>query len=227
MPLFTAFVRYPVWVLFLFLIPLETFAQTPNIQGLLKKMESAYAQVTDYQAKMEVRTYSNDHSSKAEKFLYSFKKPKKIRLDIESPHPGMILVYPDHKGKVGVRPSGWARFITLSLAPDSYLLKVSSGQPIDQTDMGLLIKNISKSLTDEQYSRPELKEEETTIRLLVLAENHFRKGVRTRYEFLIDKMKWLPVEVREYTPDKVLERQIIFKDLRINIGVKDSFFQLK
>ena len=83
------------------LFSVETVAQTPNIQGLLKKMESAYAQVTDYQAKMEVRTYSNDHSSKTEKFLYTFKKPKKIRLDIESPHPGMILVYPDHKGKVG------------------------------------------------------------------------------------------------------------------------------
>ena len=209
------------------LFSVETVAQTPNIQDLLKKMESAYAQVTDYQAKMEVRTYSNDHSSKAEKFLYTFKKPKKIRLDLESPHPGMILVYPDHKGKVGVRPSGWARFIKLSLAPDSFLLKVSSGQPIDQTDMGLLIKNISKSLTDEQYSRPELEEEETTIRIQVLAENHFRKGVRTRYEFLIDKMKWLPIEVREYTPDGVLERQVIFKDLRVNIGINDSFFELK
>ena len=227
MHLFQTFVRYPFWLLFMMLFSVETVAQTPNIQGLLKKMESAYAQVTDYQAKMEVRTYSNDHSSKAEKFLYTFKKPKKIRLDIESPYPGMILVYPDHKGKVGVRPSGWARFIKLSLAPDSFLLKVSSGQPIDQTDMGLLIKNISKSFTDEQYSRPEFDEERTTIRIQVLAKNHFRKGVRTRYEFLIDKMKWLPVEVREYTPDKVLKRQVIFNDLRVNIGVKDSFFQLK
>jgi len=209
------------------MIPLETVAQTPNIQGILEKMESAYAQVTDYQAKIVVRTYSNDHSYKAEKFLYTFKKPKNIRLDLESPHPDMVLVYPDHKGKVGVRPSGWASFIKLSLDPDSFLLKVSSGQPIDQTDMGRLIKNISKSLTDEQYSRPELKEEETTIHVQVLAENHFRKGVRTRYEFLIDKMRWLPIEVREYTPDKVLERQVIFKDLRVNIGVKNSFFQLK
>jgi hypothetical protein len=139
----------------------------------------------------------------------------------------MILVYPDHKGKVGVRPSGWARFIKLSLAPDSFLLKVSSGQPIDQTDMGLLIKNISKSLTDEQYGRPKLKEEGEFIHVQVLAKNHFRKGVRTRYEFLIDKMKWLPTEVREYTPDKVLERQVIFRDLRVNIGIKDSFFTLK
>jgi outer membrane lipoprotein-sorting protein len=227
MHLFTAFGRHPIWLLLLFMIPLETVAQAPNIQDLLNKMESAYAEVTDYQVKMEVRTYSNNHSYKAEKFLYTFKKPKNIRLDLESPHPDMILVYPDHKGKVGVRPSGWASFIKLSLDPDSFLLKVSSGQTIDQTDMGLLIKNISKSLTDEQYSRPELLDEGTTIRLLVLAENHFRKGVRSQYEFFIDKIKWLPVEVREYTPDKILERQVIFKDLRTNIGVKDSFFQLK
>lgn len=227
MPILQAFVRYPACFLFLLLFPFEAVAQAVNIQDLLKKMESAYAEVTDYQAKMEVRTYVNDHSFKAEKFRYTFKKPKRIRLDLESPHPGMVLVYPDHKGKVGIRPSGWARFFKLSLAPDSFLLKVSSGQPIDQTDLGLLIKNISKSLTDEQYSKPELEEEETTIRVQVLAENHFRKGVRTRYEFLIDKMKWLPVEVSESTPEGVLKRRVIFKDLRVNISVKDSFFKLE
>jgi outer membrane lipoprotein-sorting protein len=225
--LFTAFGRHPVWFLFLFLIPVETAAQSPDIQDLLKKMESAYAEVTDYRVKMEVRTYRNDHSYKADKFHYTFKKPKRIRLDFESPHPDMIMVYPDHKGKVGIRPSGWARFMKLSLSPDSFLLKISSGQTIDQTDMGLLIINISKSLTDEQYSEPEFEEDETTIRVLVLAENHFLKGVLTRYEFLIDKVKWLPIEIRESTPDNVLERQVIFEDLRTNTGVKDSFFQIK
>ena len=227
MSLLQTFLRHPAWFLFLFLFPLETVAHVPNIQDLLKKMASAYAEVTDYQAKMEVRTYDNDNSFKAEKFLYTFKKPKRIRLDLESPHPGMVLVYPDHKGKVGVRPSGWARFFKLSLAPDSFLLKASSDQPIDQTDMGLLLKNISKSLTDERHSRPELEEEGEFIRVQVLAENHFQKGVRTRYEFLIDKMKWLPVEVSESTPEGVLKRQVIFRDLRVNVGIKDSFFKLE
>jgi hypothetical protein len=93
--------------------------------------------------------------------------------------------------------------------------------------MGLLIRNISQSLNDGSYNNPELEKAGTTIRVQVLAENHFHKGVITRYEFLIDRMKWLPVQVDEYTPDIVLERTIIFKDLRINIGIKDSFFQLK
>ena len=227
MPLFMANVRHPLWFLFIFLIPLETVAQTPDIQGLLEKIESAYAEVTDYRVKMEVRTYSKDHSYQSEKFLYTFKKPKSIRIDLESPHPGMVLIYPDKKGKVGVRPSGWASFIKLSLTPDSFLLKTSSGQSIDQTDIGFLIGNISRSLTDERFSGPEFEDDGRFVRFRVLAENHFKKGVRTRYEFLIDKIKLLPIEVRESTPDNVLERRIIFNDLQVNIGIKDSFFQLK
>lgn len=189
-------------------------------------MEAAYAGVKDYQVKMEIRTHGNDNSFNTEKFLYTFKKPKRMRIDLESPHPGMVLVYPDHKGKVGVKPSGWAHFFKLSLSPDNFLLKGSSGQKIDQTDMGLLIGNMAKSLTDERHGQPEVEKEEANIRIRVLADNHFRKGVRTRYEFLIDRMKWLPAEVNECTQDGVLERRIIFRDLRVNIGVKDSFFQL-
>ncbi len=228
MSLLQTFLRLPAWLfLSLCLFPLETVAQVPNIQDLLKNMESAYAEVIDYQVKMEVRTYSTGDSFKARKFRYTFKKPKRIRIALDSPRSGMVLVYPDQKGKVGIRPSGWARFFKFSLAPDSFLLKASSDQPIDQTDMGLLLKNISKSLTDERHSRPELEEEGEFIRVQVLAENHFQKGVRTRYEFLIDKMKWLPVEVSESTPEGILKRQVIFRDLRVNVGIKDSFFKLE
>ncbi len=227
MSLLQAFLRHPAWFLCLCLFPLETVAQGPNIQDLLKNMASAYAEVIDYQAKMEIRTYNTGNSFKAQKFRYTFKKPKRIRIDLESPRSGTVLVYPDHKGKVGIRPSGWARFFKFSLAPDSFLLKVSSGQPIDQTDMGLLIGNISKSVTHERHGRPELEDEGKYIRIHVLADNHFREGARTRYQFLIDKMKWLPVEVSESTPEGVLERQVFFRDLKVNIGVKDSFFQLE
>jgi outer membrane lipoprotein-sorting protein len=219
-------VKNPAWLLLLFMCPSQTLAGAPTIQDLLKNMEPAYNEVNDYQTKVEVRTYDDDNSYTTEKFLYTFKKPKRIRIDLESPHPGMVLVYPDRNGKVGVRPSGWASFFKLSLAPDSFLLTVSSDQKIDQTDMGLLIENITKSLTDERHGRPEIEEEGGFIRIRVLADNHFRKGVRTRYEFLIDKMNWLPVEISEFTADGVLERRVIFSDLKVNIGVKDSFFQL-
>ena len=205
MTLVQTFSSHSLWIFILLLYPLETIAQVPNVQDLLNKMKSAYAEVIDYQAAMEVRTYGNDNALDTETFLYTFKKPKKIRLDFKSPHPGMVLVYPDRKGKVGVRPSGWASFIKLSLAPDSFLLKTSSGQSIDQTDMGLLIGNISRSLTDEHHGEPEIDEDEKFIRVQVLAENHFQQGILTRYEFIIDRVMWLPVGVSEYSPKKIFE----------------------
>ncbi len=84
--------------------------------ALVLQMEAAYAEVTDYQANLEIRTYGEDGSFEAKKFLYTFKKPKWIRLDFESPHSGMVLVYPDKNGKVVVRPGGVAHIFQSHLS---------------------------------------------------------------------------------------------------------------
>ena len=202
-------------------------AETPlDTDTLLKKMESAYDNVNDYRASMEVRTLKRDGSTETERFFYTFKKPKWIRLDFESPHAGMILVYPDKNGKVAVRPAGLAHFLKFHLEPDSRLLKGSSGQRIDQTDIGLLIKNIARSLTDQRRGPAEIKEENGHARIRVLAVNHFHEDVVTLYQFFIDKKLWLPAKVEEFTPGGQPERSITFKGLRTNSGVPDSFFQL-
>jgi hypothetical protein len=192
---------------------------------LLKKMEKVYANMNDYSTRVEVRTVKGDGSSETEKFLYTFKKPNWIRLDFESPHKGMILAYPDKNGKVAVRPAGLANFLKLHLAPNSRLLSGSSGQRIDQTDFGLLIRNIGHSLTDQRRGPAEITDENGYVRIRVLAADHFREDVVTLYRFFIDKKLWLPAIVEEFTPDGSLERSISFGDLRINNGLSDSFFQ--
>ncbi len=205
-----------------FLFPSHLWAWTSkDTENLLKKMEGAYADVNDYQANMEIKTYGEDGSFKTKRFLYTFKKPKRIRLDFESPYAGMIVVYPDQNGKVVLR-----RFFTFHLAPDNYFLRDSSGQRIDQTDMGLLIEKIAQSLTDHRRGPLETTENEKEIRIEVVADDHFRKGVVTRYRFFIDKRIFLPVRVEESTPGGLLERTIVFRSLRTNPKVPDSFFHL-
>lgn len=222
-----AFPTPKIFFLLVCLLPTHSVARmSSDTEGLLKKMQAAYDMVEDYQVSMAIRTHESYDSFKIKKFLYTFKKPNWIRIDFESPDSGMALVYPDRNGKVVVRPFGWARFFKLHLAPDSSLLEVSSGQRIDQTDMGLLIRNITHSLTDQRRGRAEFKEDERQIRIRVLADNHFQDGVVTLYEFFIDKKQWLPVGVEESTPDGILERKIIFQNLRVNVGIPDSFFQL-
>jgi len=198
----------------------------PDTLTLMAYMERAYATVYDYQAKIEVRTYKGDKNFDAEIFMYRFKKPHLLRIDIESPRTGMVLVYPDKNGKAVVRLPGFARFFPLHLSPDHFLLKGSFEQPIDKTDLGLLIENIGHSLADQPYRTPNVKEQDGYFVIQVIAQNHFREGVITNYRFFIDKGRWLPVRVEESTPGGRLERSIAFNDLKINVGLSDKIFVL-
>ncbi len=196
-----------------------------STNDLLKKMEVAYARVEDYQMNVEVKNYKSDGSSEIRKFLYTFKKPKWIRIDFESPHPGMILIYPDKNGKVRVEPPGLSHIFNFDLSPENPLLRTPSGQRIDQTSIELLIQNISHSLTDQRRG-PVHIDENGYVRIRVLATDHFRKSIVTLYQFFIDSHLWLPVKVEESSPEGHLERTIAFQHLRINIGVLDSFFKM-
>jgi len=197
-----------------------------EIVELIGKMKTAVAAVDDYQTETEVREYRDGRLVDTKRFLYSFKKPDHIRIDLETPHPGMVLVYPDEEGKVVVEPVGWARFLRLHLAPDSGVLMTSEGQRVDQTDLGLLVQNMAHSLTDRRHGEITLSQEDGRLCLEVMAENHFRPKVLTRYRFFIDEKRWLPVEVQERTPEGMLQRHVIFHSLRTSIGIPDTFFQI-
>jgi len=197
-----------------------------EIVELIGKMKTAIAAVDDYQTETEVREYRDGRLVDTKRFLYSFKKPDHIRIDLETPHPGMVLVYPDEEGKVVVEPFGWARFLRLHLPPDSGVLVTSAGQGIDQTDLGLLVQNMAHSLTDRRHGEITVSQEDGRLCLEVMAENHFRPKVLTRYRFFIDEKRWLPVEVQERTLEGMLQRHVIFHSLRTSIGIPDTFFQI-
>jgi outer membrane lipoprotein-sorting protein len=196
-----------------------------RIEAVLHGMKAAYDGVTDYRSEVEVTFFAKDGFSKSDKVLFTFKKPNRTRLEFVSPHPGMILVYPDADGKVAMRPNGLLSLFTFHLMLDDPLLETPSGQRFNQTDLGLLIANIGKSVGAWRRGPVSLSEDEGSIRIRVLAADHFREGVETRYEFLIGKKLWLPVEVDAFTPDGVREGRITFRDLRTNVGVPDSLFQ--
>jgi outer membrane lipoprotein-sorting protein len=198
----------------------------PDLRRLLDKMNLAYAKVEDYQTEVHIATRSNDGRYHTETFLYTFKRPGRMRIDFESPHSGLVLVYPDRNGKVVVRPFRWAPFFKLHLDPNSSLLESPAGQHIDRTDLGLLIKNIGHSLTDQRRGPVNIQEEGDLIQVSVLAEDHFKKGVLTLYRFLIDRTLWLPAGVRESTQEGVLERDIVFQHLRADIHIPSGFFHL-
>jgi outer membrane lipoprotein-sorting protein len=106
----------------------SSFAQThPNLKLLIEKMESAYAEVENYQTKVHIDSRSTDGGCHTETFLYSFEKPDRIRIDFESPHSGLVLVYSDKNLKAVVSPFQWVPFFKLHLDPNSSLLDTPSG----------------------------------------------------------------------------------------------------
>jgi len=194
-------------------------------QRIVKKMATAYDAVEDYQAEVETVFFAADGSFTTQKSWYTFRKPHWIRLDFVSPHPGMVIIYPDRNGKVLMRPQGLLSIFTFHLELDDPLLENPAAQRLNQTDLGLLIENIRHSVTEQRRGPLSISEDNDTIRIKVLADDHFRNGVETRYEFLISKELWLPVAVDESTAAGVQERKIFFRNLRTNINVPEGRFR--
>lgn len=199
-------------------------AHTLDIDSLLKMMRAAYLEVRDYRVLVEVERRTRGEITRKEEFRYFFKRPDRVRIDYVEPYGGTIAVYPDKKGKVLVKP--WGMF-ALHLSPESFLLRNPSGQRIDQTDLGSLISNISRSVGESRRGPLSLEEGGDRVRIKVLAEDHFRPGVLTDYEFLIDKRTWLPTEIRERSAQGALERVIRFRNLVLNEGLAESLFELE
>ncbi len=193
--------------------------------GIVEKMKAAYAKVEDYQTETEVRVFREGQEVESERFLYTFKRPNHIRIDMRSPSSGTVLIYPDKNGKVFVKPGGIAGFLRLHLSPGSTLLRASEGQRIDQTDLGLLISNIGRSITDLRRGDIKISRHGGLVVLEVLSEDHFVSNILTRYQFSIDETRWLPVEIEEFTPESVIKRIVVFRNLRTSVTIPDGFFR--
>ena len=199
----------------------------PEVAAIMARVAAAYAKVESYQTDMEVREYRKGKYLQSKRFLYTFRKPGQLRIDMQSPEPGTILVYPDQGGKVTLRPGGWTGFVTLHLAPDNALLASGSGQRIDQSDFGLLLRNIQHSISDGRRGAVGVSESNGRVSIEVLADDHFLRGVRTLYCFVIDTSSWLPLEVHESTAQGLPKRISIFGNLKTSIAINDSFFRIE
>jgi hypothetical protein len=192
---------------------------------IVARMAAAYAKIESYQTDMEVKEYKKGKLVETKHFLFTFKKPNQLRIDMKSPKPGTVLLYPDEDGKVILQLGGWSKFVKLHLAPDNAMLASGAGQRIDQSDFGLLIRNIRHSLTDHRHGEISLPNSENRAIIEVLADDHFLPNVQTGYRFVIDKTRWLPLEVDESTANGLPRRKLFFKELKTPITVKEDFFK--
>ncbi|MDW7712348.1 MAG: hypothetical protein SCH98_17920, partial [Deferrisomatales bacterium] len=185
-----------------------------------------YSRVEDYRLRVHSVIRRAGEAPEETDLTYWFRRPDRFRMELRNPHPGLTLVHPHGEGRVRVRPGGLLRFLKISLDPGSARLEVSPGQRVDQTDLGLLIRNISRSLAGAAPGAAAVRTEGGTVVLSVEGENHFLPGVWTRYELWVDRELWLPVRVREEVPSRGWERDVRFDEITLNPGLPESFFRL-
>jgi outer membrane lipoprotein-sorting protein len=193
---------------------------------IVARMTAAYEMVAGYQTATETSEYRDDRIVATRRFRYSFHKPDRLRIDMETPHPGMRIVFPDEKGQALVRFGGWMGFMKLRLAPDNSLFATRAGQRLDQSDFGLLIRNIGRSIGEERRGVLTVSEKDGRVQLEVVATDHFLPDEVTRYRFVIDTALWLPVAVTESTPEGRLKRTVRFRDLTIVPAFPEDFFRI-
>lgn len=202
-------------------------AGTGDVSALLARMHEAYGGVRDYETRLDITGFGDAaRFGGTLQLLYAFKKPGKIRIEFKSPHKGMVILYPDREGKVAVRPSALLPFLVFHLAPESDHLEISPGQHIPETDLGMLIRNITLCTTELSLGDLDISESDSAVIIRVLSDNPFKRGVPTRYRFTVDKRLWLPSAVEEMTPSGTLRRRVVYRDLRVNVGVPDSAFEM-
>ncbi|MGA2936373.1 MAG: hypothetical protein ABSF52_04645 [Syntrophobacteraceae bacterium] len=194
--------------------------------ALIRELKAAYEQVQDYQARLTSTGFGDDACSGARKALYRFRKPNSIRVDFESPDSDIVIIYPDKGGKARLRPGKICPFF-VPLDPNSSLMEVSPGQHIRQTDLGMLIRHISQSLTELCLGEPDVQTYANRTVVSVLSDNPFRKGVAARYIFTIDNRLHLPVQVEEFSPEGAPRRRVVFEDLKVNTGIPESVFTVE
>lgn len=220
---FTIFFFLSLFVIF---VPFRSAdADSQNLRQILNRVENSYAGIVAYRCLVRVNLYEYGKPGATKVFWYSFRKPDHIRLDFKAPRTGMIVIFPDSEGKVAVHPSGIFSFLQFHLAEDNPLLRVSPGQAVTQTSLGLLIKNMGASIGKDSRGPPEIvSEDRDSVVFQILAEDHFQPELLTRYRFRIDKRLWLPDMVEESTSEGIQKRKIRFEELRTDISMPEDFF---
>jgi outer membrane lipoprotein-sorting protein len=180
-----------------------------------------YQDITSYQ--MRVRTTSRN---KTDVMLYYFKKPGYVRVEVQKPFSGAVLIYDPVKKQARLWPLGRHSLPTFILSPDNRLIKSASGQQIDRSDVGALYRNV-KELQDHgivDIIGPELVDANETVHLSVESSSDFSVANVHRYQLWLDQTTGFPIKVVSYDITGHVLEQVDMDQLRINPELPDNFF---
>jgi outer membrane lipoprotein-sorting protein len=181
-----------------------------------------YREVTGYQV-----TLKSMSQGKTEVIHYYFKKPGYVRMEFVAPFKGAVLVYDSHSQRAKLWPFGYGSFPALSLSPDNRMIRSSSGQRVDRSDVGVLYANVQAL---QQHGTTEILGIETVggkeaLHVAVSAARGFALDEVSRYQVWLDLATGFPVRVMSHARDGHLIEAVEMEELRIGPQFPDGFFR--
>ena len=203
-------------------------ASVPNLDfvdgaAFVEKLLSETESWSDYTCTSEL------HNSKGEKTTVSssrffYKKGPQVRIEVIGGgfRDGSILVR--SQGKVVARGGPWMGGMQMNLDPDSRLLILPSGANVTKADFPELFARMKNQL-EHGYtclmSRQAVMED--SKKTLILEVYDPDKVLRARVH--LDADEHIPVRWESFVSDEV-HTSTIFKNVRINTGLRDELFKL-
>ena len=180
-----------------------------------------YRDVAGYEA-----TVKSSGGGSSEVMHYYFRKPGFVRMEFMTPFNGAVLVYSPVTGQARLWPFGYKRFPALSLSPENRLIRSSTGQRVDRSDVGALYDNV-KAL--QEHGKTEIAGVESvdgreTIRVTVAADAGYSIGAVAHYQLWIDRVSGFPLRVMSYGADGRLIESVEMEDLKINPDFPPGLF---
>ncbi len=175
-------------------------------------MLARWKKVQSYQCIYSAQTFHEGKSTQT-RMRYFFQSPNKIRMEIEKPKKGAVLIYnPEISKKVRIRPFRKTPFLVLNYNLTDKRVSSDSGGTIDRSDLGHRIESLCDSFgAGDRMEKNEmlLRSEENGKKInrrYTFADQFLRKiEVMDERGRLIELFEWENLEVNPNLNSKLFE----------------------
>lgn len=164
-------------------------------------------------------TLRSQGSGDEEVIHYSYRHPGDVRMDMESPFRGAVLIYRHATGKVRLWPFGSpGRRAGLSLRPTNRMVRSSRGHRVDQSDVATLLRNVQRLQQHGSTRRldPGTHDGRPVQHVTVEAEPGRSVNEVSRYDLWLDDETLFPLRVASYDRRGERLESVLLEDVRLD-----------
>lgn len=179
-------------MLLLLLVAMSVAAEEDPIAAALARIDA----LSGYRL-----TLRSQGSGGEEVIRYSYRSPGYVRMDMQSPYRGAVLIYRPDTGKVQLWPFGSPGTRgSISLSPTNRMVRSSRGHRVDQSDVGTLLRNVQQLQQHGSARRlePTTLDGRSVQHVVVEAEPGRSVHEVARYDLWLDDETLFPLRVISY-----------------------------